>query len=216
MTRGRFITFEGGEGAGKSTQIARLSDRLSETRIHALPMREPGGSALGERVRDLLLDPNAGPRSALTETLLFSAARCDHLEQVIEPALVKGTWVLCDRFADSTRAYQGAADGVPDATLSALERIVVKDTVPDLTVLLDLPAEEGLRRAQVRADETGMAGGRDRFEARDASFHERLRQGFLDIATAAPDRFLVLDATHSVAALSDAIWEAVAARFEVK
>ncbi len=213
MTGGRFITFEGGEGAGKSTQIARLSDRLSAAGVKQVTTREPGGSPLAERIRDLLLDPHAGPRSALTETLLFMAARSDHIETVISPALRAGTWVLSDRFADSTRAYQGAADGVPDRVLTALEGIVLDNTIPDLTVLLDLPAEEGLRRAHARAHDTLPDGAQDRFELRDEDFHERLRDGFRQIARNAPDRFIVLDAMQDVDVISASVWDAVSRRF---
>lgn len=215
MSRGRFITFEGGEGAGKSTQIARLAERLKRAEVVFLTTREPGGSPLAERVRELLLDPEAGERSPLTETLLFSAARSDHVERVIAPALRAGQWVLSDRFADSTRAYQGAADGVSGDVLSSLEDMVVAGTRPDFTVLLDLPAEEGLRRACARANEVTPDGAQDRFELRDKAFHERLRSGFLDIARAEPERFVVIDAMDDVDAIADAIWDAVRQRFGV-
>ncbi len=216
MSRGRFITFEGGEGAGKSTQIVRLAGHLEVAGISILVTREPGGSQLGERVRDILLDPNSEKRSPLSETLLFSAARTDHIEHRINPALSRDTWVLCDRFSDSTRAYQGAADGVSAEVLSALELIVLGGTVPDLTILLDLPAEEGLGRARARALLESKAGGeQDHFELRDMAFHDRLRQGFLEIAEREPDRVIVFDAMATPEALDKAIWSAVAARFGV-
>lgn len=212
MSWGKFITFEGGEGAGKSTQIACLAEQLSSASIPHVTTREPGGSALGERIRTLLLDPDGEGRTALTETLLFSAARADHIAQTIAPALQSGTWVLCDRFSDSTRAYQGAADGVSSDILERLERIVVAETKPDLTLLLDLPAEEGLRRAQERAAEDATAG-RDPFELRDEAFHRRLRQGFLDIADAEPDRVLRFDAMLPADTIAEEIWAAVSHRF---
>lgn len=215
MSSGRFVTFEGGEGAGKSTQIARLANSLRGAGIEAVITREPGGSPLAERIRDLLLDPQAGARSALTETLLFSAARADHIDTVIAPSLDAGQWVLSDRFADSTRAYQGAADGVSREMLDGLEAAVLRGHVPDLTVLLDLPAEEGLRRANVRANDTTPDGAQDRFELRDIAFHNRLRDGFLAIAAAARDRFIVIDATQDVEVIADGIWSTVRARFEV-
>src|SRR5690606_18081710 len=150
MARGKFITFEGGEGAGKSTQAQLLAERLKARDIQVVLTREPGGSAFAEQVRELILGSNTADHGRLAEALLFSAARADHLERTIRPALEAGQWVICDRFADSTRVYQGVAGGLPKAIIEALERIVVDDTVPDLTIVLDLPATDGLARARGR------------------------------------------------------------------
>ena len=177
MKRARFITFEGGEGAGKSTQAERLAARLRARGIACLVTREPGGSPFAERVRDLLLDPSAAERAPLAEALLFYAARADHLVATIRPALAEGTWVLCDRFSDSTRAYQGAASGVDRELLSRLERMVIGPTRPDLTVILDLDPALGLARAAERlatakAGKTasGDALARDPLKASPAPF----------------------------------------------
>ncbi len=211
-SRGRFITFEGGEGAGKSTQIGMLARRLSTAGRELVITREPGGSALAERIRGVLLDGSgAVARSALAETLLFNAARADHLEQLIRPALARGALVLCDRFADSTRAYQGAASGVAPATIDTLERIVVADSEPDLTVILDLDPAVGLARARARAIERGEQAP-DRFEAADLDFHRRLRDAFLAIARAEPRRCIVVDATAAEDEVAGVIWRLVEAR----
>ena len=151
MTRGRFITFEGGEGAGKSTQVQRLAARLKAGGGEVVTTREPGGSPGAESIRDLVLKGSADRWSPVTETLLMYAARRDHVERVIRPALERGAWVICDRFADSTRAYQGAAGGVDAKFISALETYVLETTRPDLTLVFDLPAEVGLQRAHARA-----------------------------------------------------------------
>ncbi|MFN8830037.1 MAG: dTMP kinase [Labrys sp. (in: a-proteobacteria)] len=206
MQRGRFITFEGGEGAGKSTQIRRLSERLRAIGIDPVVTREPGGSPGAEALRELLLGGAAKPFGPVAEAALFYAARDDHLEETIRPALASGRWVVCDRFSDSTRAYQGAAGGVDDTVLRALDRIVVAKTRPDLTIILDVPPEEGLKRAQARGLPT------DRFEAEGLAFHERLREKFLAIAAREPDRCVVIDGTANVDAVSDAVWQATSDR----
>ncbi len=144
MTAGKFITFEGGEGSGKSTQAHNLAGRLRAQGIEVVLTREPGGSPFAEALRTLILDPETPPHSALSEALLFYAARADHLDKTIRPALNAGAWVICDRFSDSTRVYQSEAGGLPGEVLDALEEIVVSPTVPDLTFILDLPAELGL------------------------------------------------------------------------
>ncbi|WP_333585751.1 dTMP kinase [Phenylobacterium sp.] len=208
MRRGRFITFEGGEGGGKSTQLKLLAERLRGLGLELVTTREPGGSPGAEAVRDLLVQGAADRWSPLTETLLMYAARRDHLERVITPALERGAWVLCDRFADSTRAYQGAAGGAPAELIATLERHVVADHWPDLTLVLDLPAETGLERAAARA------GLETRFESKGAAFHARLRQAFLDIARAEPDRCVVVDAARPLEAVSQAVWDGVVARLE--
>ncbi|MFC3078109.1 dTMP kinase [Phenylobacterium terrae] len=206
MARGRFITFEGGEGGGKSTQVRALVARLEEAGIDVVATREPGGSFGAESIRDLLVTGAADRWSPITETLLMYAARRDHIERVITPALARGAWVVCDRFADSTRAYQGAGGGTDPALIAALETHVLGDVRPDLTLILDLPVEEGLRRAHKRA------GDETRFESKGAAFHEKLRQGFLAIARAEPGRCVVIDAAQPVDDVGEAIWGAVSAR----
>jgi len=181
-----FLTFEGGEGAGKSTQAALLAAALERQGRRVLVTREPGGTPFAEAVRAAVLDPRHGDLGAMTQALAHWAARLDHWENTIAPALAKGTWVLCDRFADSTLAYQGYGLGVDREHLAALHRLALGTVRPDLTLILDLPVEEGLARARQR-------GRTDRYEAMDHGFHERLRAGFLAIARAEPDRCVVLD-----------------------
>ena len=207
--RGRFITFEGGEGAGKSTQIRRLAIRLRERGIETIVTREPGGSAGAEALRDLLLAGAAKPFGPFAEALLFNAARDDHLEVTIRPALEAGHWVLCDRFADSTRAYQGASGSVDDTVLRAMERIVVGRTRPDLTVILDIPPAEGLRRA------VGRGMGSDRFESEALTFHEKLRENFLAIAAREPQRCAVIDGTRDPESVGAEIWKTVIERLDL-
>lgn len=206
MTRGRFITFEGGEGAGKSTQVQRLAARLTSGGHEVVTTREPGGSPGAESIRDIVLRGDADRWSPVTETLLMYAARRDHLERVIRPALERGAWVICDRFADSTRAYQGAAGGVDPAFITALETFILEATRPDLTLVFDLPAQVGLDRAHARA------GAEMRFESKGMAFHERLRAGFQAIATGEPERCAVIDATATMDAVEAAIWATVSAR----
>ena len=208
MTRGCFITFEGGEGAGKSTQIRRLAERLHAGARDVVLTREPGGSPGAESIRELLLNGAVDRSSPLTEALLMNAARRDHIERVIAPALARGAVVLCDRFADSTRAYQGAGGAVDAAVIAQLERAVVGEMRPDLTLIFDLPVAEGLRRALSRN------GGEERFEAKGEAFHERLRAAYLDIARSEPDRCVVIDAAASLDAVEAAIAVAVAPRLD--
>ena len=210
--RGRFITFEGGEGAGKSTQVRLLADRLAARGVATLITREPGGSPFAEAARGILLDPALAPRSTLAAALLFYAARADHLLVTIRPALDAGQWVLCDRFSDSTRVYQGAAGGVSAADLDALERMVVGPCRPDLTILLDLDPVTGLGRASQRREENGGVAPADTYEARHLAFHQRLRQGFLDLAKTEPQRMSVIDAGPAPAEVGEAVWSAVRQR----
>ncbi len=203
MSQGRFITFEGGEGAGKSTQLKRLAARLQSSGREVVATREPGGSPGAESIRELVLKGNADRWSPVTETLLMYAARRDHVERVIRPALARGAWVVCDRFADSTRAYQGAAGGTDPALIAAMETYILEDTRPDLTLIFDLLVEVGLERAHVRA------GSEMRFESKGLAFHERLREGFLAIAKAEPERCAVIDATGDVDAVEARVWAAV-------
>jgi dTMP kinase len=213
MPSGRFITFEGGEGSGKTTQARLLAEALHRSRIAPILTREPGGSPFAEQVRNLILDPEIAPHSALSEALLFYAARADHIEKVIRPALVAGQWVICDRFSDSTRVYQVEAGGLPLDVFKALELIVVKLTYPDMTFILDLPPEVGLGRATTRRLAAAIAGeDADSFEKRDLDFHERLRQGYLAIAKAEPRRCKVIDATASPEAIAAEVWTQVQRR----
>jgi dTMP kinase len=210
VTQGRFITFEGGEGAGKSTQIRRLAARLEPVTGPVVLTREPGGSAGAEALRDLLVNGDADRWSPMSETLILYAAREDHLVRTIRPALAAGKWVLCDRFADSTRAYQGAGGGTDPDFILGLEAAVLGATRPDLTLILDMPVELGLSRALSRG------GGEARFESKGQAFHERLRQGFLDIAAAEPARCAVIDAGRSMDEVADQIWQVVQDRLGVR
>ncbi|AZS21345.1 MULTISPECIES: dTMP kinase [unclassified Caulobacter] len=205
MTQGFFISFEGGEGAGKSTQIRRLADTLQASGHDVVVTREPGGSPGAEAIRDLLVNGAADRWSPVTESLLMYAARRDHLERLIRPALARGAIVLCDRFADSTRAYQGAGGDAPATLISALEAHVLGGTVPVLTLILDLPAEVGLERAEAR-------GGAARFESKGLAFHERLRAGYLEIARQEPERCVVINADAELDAVTAAISDVVAQR----
>ena len=204
----RFITLEGGEGTGKSTQIRHLVSALDAVGVSALATREPGGSLGAEYIRKLILDPERPDLSALSETLLFYAARNDHLDTLIRPSLAKGIWVVCDRFSDSTRAYQGALGLVSDAQLAVMEKLVVGQTVPDLTLVLDLPAKIGIERAHQRRGD----GKSDVFERQSLEFHERLREAFLGFAKAAPERFAVINASGDEAIVRQRIWDVVAER----
>jgi dTMP kinase len=206
VTRGRFITFEGGEGAGKSTQVRTLAERLAKASIEAIATREPGGSPGAEAIRSLLVTGETDRWSPTSETLLLYAARRDHIERTIRPALERGQWVICDRFADSTRAYQGAAGGASEDLIAALEAAVLMDTRPDLTLMFDLPPDVGLARA------AGRGGAEARFEAKGLDFHARLRARFLAIAQAEPERCVVIDAQPGPEQVSQAIWTAVSGR----
>ena len=207
MQRGHFISFEGGEGAGKSTQIRRLAARLEGLGLKVALTREPGGSPGAESLRDLLVRGEADRWSAVAETLILYAARADHLDRRIRPALEEGAWVLCDRFADSTRAYQGAGGAAPTELIAALEEAVIGPDWPELTLILDLPVSVGLARAAQRG------GAEQRFESKGVAFHERLRAGFLAIAAAEPQRCRVIDAAADLDEVADAVWVAVRDRF---
>jgi dTMP kinase len=210
LTRGRFLTVEGGEGAGKSTQVGLLVAALARAGIPALRTREPGGAPGAEDIRKLLVEGEPGRWDAPSEALLMVAARRCHLTAMVWPALAQGTWVVSDRFADSTLAYQGSAGGVPRADLEALHRIIAGDFAPDLTLILDLPIDLGLARAAARA------GAETRFERKDRAFHEKLRQGFLDIAAREPQRCVMIDATGDVDAVHQAVLAAVRERLTSK
>ncbi len=207
VQRGHFISFEGGEGAGKSTQIRRLAKRLEGLGRTVALTREPGGSQGAESLRDLLVQGETDRWSPMAETLILYAARADHLERLIRPALGEGAWVLCDRFADSTRAYQGAGGGTSSALIAALEQAVIGRDWPELTLVLDLSPGVGLARAAARG------GAEQRFESKGLTFHERLRAGFLEIAAAEPRRCRVIDAEAGIEAVAEAVWSAVRDRF---
>jgi dTMP kinase len=210
LRRGRFITIEGGEGAGKSTQAGLLVDALTRGGITALRTREPGGAPGAEEIRRLLVEGEPGRWDAVSEALLMVAARRSHLERTIWPALDRGDWVVCDRFADSTLAYQGYGGGVPLDDLAMLHRLIAGDFMPDLTFVLDVPVAKGLKRA------AGRSGRETRFERMDEDFHERLRQGFLDIARQAPQRCVVIDAQGGVEQVQQAMRDALRARLGAK
>ena len=202
MKRGKFITLEGGEGAGKSTQAKRLAERLERLNIAVVVTREPGGTPVGEDVRDLILKDR--PTDPVTELLLFAAARAEHMTSVIRPALDEGTWVISDRFIDSTRVYQGKLYGLEPEFISLLERYTVAPDFPDLTLILDLPASAGVERAQNR-------GTLSRYDAERIETHETLRKGFLEIATEEPGRCVLIDGNLPVSSVETAVWQAVAA-----
>jgi dTMP kinase len=203
---GRFITLEGGEGAGKSTQAKRLAAALARLGIEALVTREPGGSPGAEDIRALLVEGAPGRWDPLTETLLVYAARADHVARTIGPALLADKWVVCDRFSDSTFAYQGVGRGIDRETIRRIDSAVLDDFKPDFTLMLDLDAQTGLGRARAR-------GGADRFERFGLDFHERLRQAFLDIARRHGERCVVIDARGDEEVVAAAILDAVRRRF---
>jgi dTMP kinase len=204
-----FITLEGGEGAGKSTQAKKLVAALKKRGIASVSTREPGGSPGAEEIRNLIVHGEPGRWDTLTETLLIFAARADHVRRTIKPALAGKKWVVCDRFTDSTFAYQGAGRGLDRETIRRLDALVLHDFRPDLTLILDLPVEIGLARTMSRGQ------GATRFEKFDVDFHERLRQAFLSIARRNHDRCVVIDATQSANHVAEAIWNAVAKRFKL-
>ncbi|WLS08404.1 dTMP kinase [Shinella sumterensis] len=197
---GLFVTFEGGEGAGKSTQIQLLAQALRARGMTVLTTREPGGSKGAEAVRHVLLSGAAEPYGIRMEAILFAAARSDHVEQVIRPALAAGSVVLCDRFMDSSRVYQGITGNLEQTFIEALERVAVNGVVPDCTVIFDLPAAVGLERARKRA--AGPNAQPDRFEKEELQTHEKRREAFLDIAEREPLRCRVVDATRTQEAIA--------------
>jgi dTMP kinase len=206
--RGRFITFEGGEGSGKSTHTRLLADRLKALGIEVVLTREPGGSPGAEIIRHVLLSGLAKPLGAETETILFAAARDDHVRATIRPALVDGKWVICDRFIDSTRVYQGVLGKVDGKLIRGLERITVGAAMPDLTFILDVPATVGLARAKRRRGK----GATDRFESESLEFHEALRRAYLGLAEREPKRCVVIDGRAPRDVVSERIWHVVEQR----
>jgi dTMP kinase len=208
--RGRFVTFEGGEGAGKSTQIARAAEWLRARGVEVVLTREPGGTPRAERLRTILLERDAEPMPQSCELLLMFAARATHLENLVRPAIARGAWVLCDRFTDATYAYQGGGRGLPSEQIDALAGIVHADLWPDLTLLIDLPVDTGLARASNR----NGADGPDRFESEQQAFFERVRATYLERAQAEPARFRVIDGSRSIDAVTGAIEAALAPLLE--
>ncbi|MEQ8334054.1 dTMP kinase [Nisaea sp.] len=202
--RGRFITFEGGEGAGKSTQIRMLAAALEAAGQSVCLTREPGGSPGAEQIRALLVTGDTERWDAMTELLLHYAARRDHVRRLIEPELEKGTWVLCDRFADSSMAYQGYGHGLDRDKIADLHKIVLGTLSPDLTIILDLDPKTGLARTRA-TDEARRRGDEDRYERMELAFHQRMRDGFRDIAAAAPERVVLVDAEADANSLSRTI-----------
>ena len=204
--RGRFITLEGGDGAGKSLQARRLARRLVALGVEVVATREPGGTPHAERLRELILSGALRELGPEAEAIAFAAARIDHVDELIRPTLARGAWVISDRFADSTRAYQGAAGNLGAAFIERLERIAVGDARPDLTLILDIDPAQGLARA------AGRAGAPDRFEQEGREFHEMLRGAFLAIAEAEPERCAVIAAAGFEDAVARAIWAEVSRR----
>ncbi len=218
MTRGKFITLEGGEGGGKTTQAKLLAERLRKAGYEVVQTREPGGTPRAENIREVLLSGKAKRFGPLGETVLFYAARESHLELTIRPVLRRGGWVVCDRFSDSTRAYQGAAGGVALSVIDVLDTAVVGPTQPDLTVVFDLPPETGLKRAaQRKENEAGEAAAKspDRFETMNLAFHRSLREEFLAIAQAEPERCVVIDASKDAQYVAEEVWAIVKKRFSL-
>jgi dTMP kinase len=209
MSKARFITLEGGDGSGKSTQAKRLVAALKKHGIDTIGTREPGGSPGAEDIRNLVLNGDPGRWDALTETLLMFAARSDHVARTIKPALDAKRWVICDRFTDSTYAYQGAGHGLAREVIRRMETLVLADFRPDLTLIFDIPVEQGLARTQGRSKEM-------RFESFDTDFHERMRDCYLAIARKYPERCIVLDASVGEDALAEAVWNVIAKRFKLR
>lgn len=209
MTKGRFITFEGGEGTGKSTQARLLASYLTQSGTDVVQTREPGGSPSAEEIRALLVTGAADRWSPIAETLLFYAARIEHWRQVIEPALARGAHVVCDRFADSTMAYQAYAGGIDRKVIEDIHRLTMPAVEPDLTLILDIDVEKGLTRAATRRDDE------TRFERKGRSFHDKLRQGFLDIAKRAPGRCVVIDANQPIERVHGAVLNALKSRLSL-
>ena len=209
MSKGKFITFEGGEGTGKSTQVNLLAGALREAGIDVVTTREPGGAPGAEEIRNLLVNGAVNRWTPLSEALLNYAARSEHLDKTVYPALEKGQWVISDRFADSTMAYQGFGHGIERDTLNKLYAAVLGEFKPALTVIFDLDLETGLKRAGARGE------GEDRYERMGTEFHERLRQGFLEIARGEPDRCAVVDASKTIDDAAAGIREIVADRLKV-
>ncbi|RDJ20337.1 dTMP kinase [Bosea caraganae] len=209
MEYGCFITLEGGEGAGKSTLARSLAERLRMAGVEVDLTREPGGSPKAEAIRETILSGQIKPHGPFIEALMFSAARIDHIDRRIRPALVRGEWVICDRFIDSTRAYQGTLGRIDPALLAELEQVTIDGLTPDLTLILDLDPKTGLARAAKRRS---PGEGKDRFEGENLAFHRKLRAAYLAIAEKEPERCAVLDASQPPEKLAEAAWEVLCER----
>ncbi|MET0533602.1 MAG: dTMP kinase [Steroidobacter sp.] len=209
MTRGKFITIEGGEGVGKSTQIVALRDLLAARGIEVVFTREPGGTRRAERIRELLLETTDETMPSICELLLVFAGRSTHIENVIRPALERGAWVVCDRFTDATYAYQGGGRGVAREQIATLEKLVQRELQPDLTLLLDAPLDISSARASAR---NAAAGSSDRFEREQREFFERVRAAYLDRARAEPNRFVLIDASASMDVVTQSVRHAIETR----
>ena len=213
LSQARFITFEGGEGVGKSTQVKRLLANLERLSINAVRTREPGGTPKAEAIRSFILQGRSESWGPGAEAVLFAAARLDHVNELIAPNLRNGTWVISDRFHDSTRAYQGLTGGVDDKLIDGLETLALDGHSPDLTIVLDMEPEAAFERVAQRELEDGLKATGDRFEKEEIEWHKRLRGGFLSIARSNPDRCVVISAEQSEDELEAAIWTAVCERF---
>lgn len=213
MSQARFITFEGGEGVGKSTQVKRLLANLERVSVNAVRTREPGGTPKAEAIRSFILQGRSESWGPGAEAVLFAAARLDHVNELIAPNLRNGTWVISDRFHDSTRAYQGLTGGVDDKLIDGLEVLALDGHSPDLTIVLDMEPEAAFERVAQRELEDGLKATGDRFEKEEIDWHKRLRDGFLSIAKSNPDRCIVISAAQAEDALETAIWAAVCDRF---
>lgn len=214
---GKFITLEGGEGAGKTTQINQLAEALKQAGLNPVITREPGGAPAAEVIRSLLVEGEVDRWLPMTEALLHTAARLEHVRQTIKPALSVGRWVVSDRFADSTLVYQGYGHDLGLETMDRLHQLALGGFQPDLTVILDVPVEEGLARAKGRArDQEGASGeGEDRYERMGMEFHQRIRDGFLDIARRNPERCVVIDSTADENTVQAQIKDMIASRFKI-
>lgn len=216
MSKGKFISFEGGEGTGKSTQVKILRDHLIAMGINVVLTREPGGAPGAEEIRQLLLTGDPDKWVPMTEVLLFYAARIDHLKRTIIPALEAGSWVICDRYADSTFAYQGAGHGLGANVIQEIHNIVTDDFWPDMSVLLDIDPKVGLERANEREATQSEDKREDRFEKMEGDYHHRLRKAFLQIAKQNPSRFRVIPAEGSIDQVAKRIWQQVSANFGLR
>jgi dTMP kinase len=213
MPTARFITFEGGEGVGKSTQVKRLLTRLNRNSVSAVRTREPGGTPKAEAIRAFILQGRSESWGAGAEAVLFAAARLDHVNQLIAPSLDAGKWVISDRFHDSTRAYQGLTGGVDDKLIRGLESLALNGRAPDLTIVLDMDPEVAFRRVRERELEGALQATGDRFEREDLEWHRRLREAFLEIARRNAQRCVVIPAGQSEDALEQEIWDTLTRRF---
>ncbi len=209
----RFITFEGGEGVGKSTQVRQLLARLNDCSISAVCTREPGGTPKAEAIRSFILEGHSQSWGVGAEAVLFAAARLDHVTQLVAPNLESGNWVISDRFHDSTRAYQGLTGGVDPKLIDALEELALNGYVPQLTILMDMDPKAAFERVEQRSAAQGMSVSPDRFENEDLEWHQRLRKGFLEIAKNNPERCFIVDAQGDELEIAEKIWEIVKKQF---